>query len=734
MYSNIFDRLSVLSLFLIVTLLPFFFLPFTNIPVVISKGALLVVGLVLSVIFWGFARFFDGKINLPKSVFLLGGGGIILVFFLSALFVKVSQVSFFGTMFDIGSFWFIFSGFLLMLMFSISFRSQKSARVVLFGAILSSAFVVIFQIAHLFMPEILSLGVLTSNTDSILGSWNELALFAGFSSLISLLVTEFFSTTRIEKWILQTLIILSMFLIAAVNFSLVWGLLGISALVIFVYKISISVSFAQEKIVEDISNVATEESSHDDARSVLGAKKVHFPIFSFAIIIISLLFFMFGQSIGGILPNSLGLSNNEISPSLGTTMEVTRSVLKDNLLFGIGPNKFSEAWAMYKPLAINATINGNSFWDVSFNSGSGLLPTLVSTTGYAGILAWLIFLVLFVVSGVKSIFSSIKNGTNWETMAFFVLSFYLFISSFFYSVGPVIFLLALAFAGIFAGLSASNNENGEISLLFLHDHRKSFFSMLFIVLIIIISTAVSFKYIGRLASVSYFRQALAATTVPEAITSINKALSLFQNDLYLRTYSQIYLLKLNSLAQNKEESLSDAEKADLQASLDQTISGAQGAIIYNPKNYINYQALGSLYQSLASFGVKDAYSRAVEAYSTASTLNPNNPGIKLSMAVVSFADKKIPEAKNYAKDALALKPDYVDAWIMLSQIAKSESDNANALSYAETALSIFPTNTDLIRYVNSIKNSSSSSTVVPPLPTLSSDTVSKIKNIPVKKK
>ena len=73
MLSNILDRISFYSLFLVAVLLPVFFLPFTKIPVDISKGLLLVIGLSVSIIFWTAARFSDGKIVLPKSWLLVSG-------------------------------------------------------------------------------------------------------------------------------------------------------------------------------------------------------------------------------------------------------------------------------------------------------------------------------------------------------------------------------------------------------------------------------------------------------------------------------------------------------------------------------------------------------------------------------------------------------------------------------------------------------------------------------------
>src|SRR3989338_4252654 len=166
MKTNIFDRLSFLSLFFVVVLLPLFFLPFANIPVETSKGLLLVAGLALCIVFWTISRLIDGKIVFPKSWLLLAGFGIVLVFFISA--------------------------FILMLMSAVIFQTGQRAKIVLLGTILSSTIVLIFQSTHLFFPEVTTLGVLASVTENLIGSWNALGLFAGFSGLLFLLVIEFF--------------------------------------------------------------------------------------------------------------------------------------------------------------------------------------------------------------------------------------------------------------------------------------------------------------------------------------------------------------------------------------------------------------------------------------------------------------------------------------------------------------------------------------------------------------
>ena len=695
MLSNILDRISFWALFCVIVLLPIFFLPFTKIPIETAKGFLLVIGLAISIIFWTAARFSDGKIVLPRSSILVSGFGIAIAFLLSALFSPVARVSFFGTMFDFGTFHSILAGFLLMFICGVTLRDLKKIKIVLLGFVLSSLFLILFQIFHIFLPNLLSLGILAGKTSNILGSWNTLGLFAGLFTITSLFIIEFFRISKLNKLLLSISILFSIFLIAITNFSLIWIILGSFTLLIFIFKISLT----------SVPHTAE------------GGKRV-FPILSFLIVMISLLFFITGPSIGQFLPNHFNISNTEVRPSFGTTMTIAKSVLSKNPVLGAGPNRFSEMWDMYKPEVINSTY----LWNSSFNQGSGLIPTFAITTGALGIIAWIIFLVLIVLNGFKSFFSSIKKGVSegFILAFFFVLSLYLFTVSFFYPAGIVVFFLALAFLGIFIGLYANSREKGEITISFLEDPRKSFFSILFLVFIILVSATAGFIYVERFISIVYFQKTISAQTVPLAELNINKAVSLYSNDFYLRTYSQVYVVKMNSLI-NKGSSLTEADKNDLKDSIEQSTGAAKLATIYDKTNYINFSTLGSTYELVAPLGVTDAYNNAVDAYKTASALNPLNPSLKLSLAHVYLLEGKTQEAKDYANQALTLKGDYVDALVVLSQIAKSEGNTTDALSYAQAALSLLPQNTTLSQYVNSLKNFN----IVPNTPVTTEKTTNK---------
>ena len=628
MSSNIFDRLSFLSLLLIVTLLPIFCLPFTSIPIEISKGLILVLGLAACAVLWAIGRFVEGKILIPKSYLLLSGFVIVVISLLSTLLSANPNISLFGVMLDTGSFWFVFAGFMLMLLVALNVRSEKQAHILLWGMIFSSALLLVFQGLHLFMPQELSLGILSGKMGNLFGSWNSLGLFSGFSALMYLLLVEFFPTSGIGKVLLRLFILLALFMTAAVNFSLAWILLGALSLIIFVYKASVSFHKKEE-----------------DAEGRI------FPTTSFAVVIISLLFLTSGPLVGSFIPKLLDISNTEIGPSLPVTFSITKSVVAEEPLLGIGPNRFSEAWAKYKPQSINNT----PFWNVEFSSGSGFIPTLMATTGILGILSWAVFLVLFLLAGWRSVFSSLKKSVNWQIMAVFVLSLYLMVTLFFYSAGAVIALLFLAFTGIFIGLSASNQDQ-EITLTFLNDHRKSFVSILALIILAIFSIAVAFRYIERFTSVSHLRSALGASDVSEAETDIGKAIALNYNDLYLRTYSQVYLIKLNSLV-TATTALSEEEKAELQRVFDQAVRSAELAAEYNPSNYQNFRLLGLVYETAGTLNVKEAYAKAAAAYKNAARLNPLNPALQIDMARASAGQNKLGEALTYAEAALALAPD-----------------------------------------------------------------------------
>ena len=675
MWSNILDRISFWSLFLVVVLLPLFFFPFLDIPIEIGKGFLLIIGLAVSVIAYLGARFADGKLVIAKSPIFLGGLGVVVATFLSAFFSSSVKLALFGVMLDTGTALFILALFLLMFMSAVLLKDHNKAKQVIFGSLISFTLVFLFQILRFLAPEFFSWGALGSKTENIFGSWNSLGILAGLSLLASVFVIEFFNLKKKGKIIMILISLLSLFFVMAVNFPLSWKVIGVFAMLMFVYKVSIH-----------------SKKDHD-------SNKFQFPSFAFGVVMISLLFFMSGQFIGVALPRALNITSIEVGPSFESTLSVGKASLAKDPIFGIGPNKFSEIWSLYKP----ETINSTQFWDTVFGVGTGLVPTLALTTGILGILAWLAFIIMLLYFSVKILFSENKEGARWEIPFFIFCALFLLTFSVLYSVSNAVFLLVFAYIGIAIGMAYHyNKEKGEIEVSFLGDPRKSFFAILTLILIMVFAAGATFKYVEKFASVSYFRNALSANELPKAESAIAQAVSLYPNDLYLRTFAQVQLLKLNSIVA-KGDKMTEQDQADILDSFRRAQAAAQTAIEYDPNNYINYRALATVYSNVAPLGVEGAVAGATESLDKAIAINPLNPGLHLAKSQVYLTANQLKDAKVSATKALELKADYIDALIFLSQISKREGSNTEALKYAEQALSLSPKNQDLIDYVASFK-------------------------------
>ena len=686
MLSNTLDKISFWCLFLVVILLPVFFLPFIKIPVETSKGLLFVLGLSLSLIFWTAARFSDGKIVLPKTPFFFTSLFVIVAFLLSALFSPVKSIAFFGTMLDNGSFYFILGAFLLMFMSSIVFNDLSKVKKVLKGFFVSGVLLLFFQGLRLFMPKILSFGILNLKTENVLGSWNAFGLFAGLILLTSLFILEFFNLKKLHKIFLIVSYVLALFATILVNFSVIWAILGIFALIIFVYKASLMSTTKQE---------------------VLEENKENFPALTFVTVLLSIMFFISGQFIGNFLPEKLNALNTEIRPSFVSTTQVLKSALVQDPVLGFGLNRFGDAWALYKPDVVNMSL----LWDAYFDNGVGTLFSFAVTTGILGIISLLAFILHFIWIGFSSVFKNYKKK-EIEKYLFLIFLFilYLLTSAMFYAIGMVLFLLCFIFIGIFIGLYSHSKNKGTIVFSFLNDPRKSFFSILVLVALAVLTFSVTFKYTEKFISLFYYHMSLSAKDINKSEIYINKALNLHKNDFYYRIYSQIYSAKVSGLL-NKTE-LSDLEKNVLKQSFDNSLNGLRNAILVNPNNYLNHRFLGDFYRDAGSLGVDGSFDQSIISYNNALNLNPRNPGLKLDIANVYYRKKEFISAKQYAEEALVLKPNFTEALLFLSSMHKELNQKNEALFYAERALSLDPNNIYLMQYLDSVKKDNNTLPVV----------------------
>lgn len=678
--KGIFDKIARNILLVTVGLLPLFFIPGLGIGVEISKTYLLAFGVAFGFIFWIIGRLVDGTLSVPKNLFVVSSTVLVFVFFLSALFSPAPSVSFGGQSFEIGTFasMLLFVGFFILA--TVVFRNAKHVTMVYLALFVGFMVSSLFQLLYLFLgSKYLALGTFFNSTSNLIGKWNDYAIFVGLIALLGLLTIELFQLNKIQKIIITAILVVSTFFLALINFISVWIVLGVFALVVFIYTLS-------------VRRLGEGEN----------ALKV-FPFPSFIAVVVCLLFILGNTLVGGFLSSKFGIFQTEVRPSLSSTAQVVKASMWKHPILGEGPNRFSEAWSLYHAQDVNNSL----FWDTNFTSGFGLIPSFVVTTGALGILSWLVFIVLFVWFGVR--YALRFNGervVNYSLVSTFVLSLYLWIFAIIYNPGVVPFALAFGFSGMMIGLAIAKGYIDEFQISFLKDPRHSFFSILALVVVLIALIGGVYVVIEKLAGTIAYARSSQVPNTPDGMDladlRLSKAITLDANDSYYRNLALLSMVKLNTLI-NKQDVSKETLKTQFQALFGRATAAAQAAINLDRTNAQNWITIGQVYQAVVPLSIPGAYENAKQAYQEAQKRSPLNPGIELILARLDVDKKDTTGARAHIEQALKLKPNYTEAVFLLSQIEVSEGNIDKAITRVENAATLDPNNGNLFFQLGLLK-------------------------------
>ena len=107
----------------------------------------------------------------------------------------------------------------------------------------------------------------------------------------------------------------------------------------------------------------------------------------------------------------------------------------------------------------------------------------------------------------------------------------------------------------------------------------------------------------------------------------------------------------------------------------QAEQSANAAVAWDTTNANNWLTLSQVYQLVASGNNADAYNNGKKAAAEAHTRNPNNPVFFLNDAQLALTQQgNTQSALDSIAKALALKGDYLDAYVMRGQIQKAGGD------------------------------------------------------------
>ncbi|MDP6249733.1 MAG: tetratricopeptide repeat protein [Candidatus Pacebacteria bacterium] len=676
------ENLALYFIIGVMFLLPIFFIPSLSIPFSFTKSILIFVSILVAFFLFLISRLKRGQVALPTNAIALVAWGLPLAYLISAIFSGNSAVSYLGQGFEIDTFGFIAIMVLMLSLVPLLLKTRELIFRIHIALLLSLVLLAIFQgLRLIFGADFLSFGIFTSSTANLLGKWNDLGIFLGLTSVLSLITLEGLPLNKLSKIILYVILAISLVFLSAVNFLPVWIIVGLFALGLFVYGLS------KGKFKTPVKNNKTFKDKPETSKAFIP---------SLIILIVSIVFIAGGSTVSGYTSSFFKTSQIEARPSWQSTIDITKKTYNENFLFGSGPNTFMNQWALHKPQSINNTL----FWNIDFSSGIGLVPTSFTTTGLWGGIAWIAFFVFFLYSGFRNlVVSAVEDRASYYlSLSMFLGSLYLWIFTVIYIPNVVIVTLAFLLTGMYiASLRYRSGAQIDKEINFAAYPRIGFISIMMLTVLIIISGVSLYMIGGQYASAILFQKSLVAANVNGDINaaedSINSAINLGNNDAYYRFAAEIDLAKINQVLADQDRNI-DERRAEFQSILASAISNVQGAIAINNNNYQNWSMLGRVYGSVVPLGVDGAYESARRSYEQAISLNPNNPALYLALARLELArdSNNIEEAKQFIGAALEKKNNYTEAIFLLSQLQIQEGNIESAITSVEAAVIIEPNN------------------------------------------
>ena len=720
--NDLWGKIAKASLYLLVFLVPLFFLSLTVNPLQISKQILAVVLVLTAFICYLIRSINTRRLVYPKSWLSLAVLIVLAAVGISAVFSQAPWAGLFGDFLQPDTFLAFSVYALTFFLTAIFFRKEDLAKIGLcfFAGLLPA---LIFGGLQIFGKFILPWDFSRQTGFNSVGtpfSWGVFLVF-GLTMLVAALTS--LRLTKPSKIILSLTAFLTIAVLIILNFQLLW--IGL-ALVMFLLA---AVKFA-----------AREEMS--------------LPL---VIIIISLFFILINQN----LP-SLVVLPGEVRPDFPSTLSVLNKVLiGKQVLFGSGPATFSFDYSRFRPVELNQT----AFWSMRFQQGFSFLFTLPATLGMAGALAFLFLLFSFIRRGLRVSkekgFLAIVAGLSFLIICLFVYPAF-FVQLFF----------------VFLGLGLLTLESTEsLGMEFYSGSKwqRARGLAIFLAAILLLTFVLFAFYLAgqKYAAAIYYKNGL-----------FEKAARLdSQSDQYLRTLSQTLLLKSNKITEvsqfqniivsalnsgrravelNSMDALNWSNLANIYENLiptkDADVFAAQNyrkAIEREPKNPQGFVDLARVLTASAdqsqekdvtwqeklnqaksalqeSIGLKADYApayflmaqiyiregnldKAIEKVEEIKRTNPGDAGLAFQLGILYYRNNQIEPAQSEFERTVALNENYSNARYFLGLIYDQKGQKQKAIAQFERIKALNPDNQEIKNILDNLKEGRAAlETVVPP--------------------
>ncbi len=678
--ATFFERVESILVYTTTLLVIIGFIPSNIIPFDSAKTVFISIGMILAFIAYMIGVVKTNSISLPK-------GPLAYTIYLSILSIIISSLntnnfskSFFGQGFE------LYSGaliiiFLLTILFSSKFFEGKNTRISTIYSVLTISYIItfIFQAIKIFGGEgFMTLGVFLTTTSSLLGRWVDFSIFSTVILLLSLFLIRFLGSSGVGKFLSILLFTISGIGVIVTNVTNSWVIIFLATLLFIISETIFSNKNSEIKktIFERIPKLAL-------------------------VLMIASVFAYFGHNkIGEAVYKVFKINSIEIGLPWQFTLDIGAGTIKESPLFGSGPNRFTYEFLKYKPSSINST----PFWGVEFKSGVGTIPTLFINQGLLGTVLWLVFLAYIIMLAVNIIRNDKSEGfKKFIIQSSLYITLSLWFINIIYSPSHAVVFITFLFTGILLSQLPKDNKFYSISDFKLGSGSLiKKVSALLPFVIILAFVFIGLNYIKKTIAIAYFQRGIAVVSGNQTKDNIdksekyfNKALKWDSYDVYYQALTELTNVKISIIIQDlvrKNTTPTKAEIDSLAALITQGIEFSKKAIAIDSTNYYNYTSMARVSESVSSLNVNGAYENARGAYTEAIKYNPYNPFLYLSIARLDALKGNFDVSKQNIQRALILKPDYLDAVYLLSQVQTQNREINNAIQSTKVAIQIDPNN------------------------------------------
>lgn len=693
-----FDTATTWALVLTGALAAIAFIPVTTIPFLYTKVSLLAIGALITLALFILARLTRGNIVVPPLP-LLGALWLVpLAYGVSTLFSGVNPaMAFFGRELEPDTLGFVILMALLASLTALALRRTQQYRT--FFLVLGAAFalVVLLQVVVFIVAKVAP--SIVAPTTNLIGSFPDLGMVVGLGVITTLLALRLLTLPSRVRTGLLVVGAVGLLLLGIVNSALIWILVALVSLGLFIEAIMKTRKSAVGD--DDLDGVAMLLADTDGETPGTESRSLVAPLVALAA---ALFFIIGGSTIGNALVASVGANVIDVRPSWQATFDVGSHTYASSPLFGSGPGTFGEQWLKFRDRGINETV----FWNIDFTSGIGAIPTAFVTTGILGALAWLAFIVLYFLIGLRTLLFRLPKDafTRFVALASFVGGAYVLALATFSVPGPVVLAIGFLFIGLFISSLRHASRAQEWGVVFSKNPRMGFAVVFVLTLLLLASILAAYVIVERyLASVSYAEgaQALLKGDLAKAEAATNRSILFAPSDRAYQLAAGIGISRMNQVASDNTLSPADAQQA-FQGALSSSIQAALTATQLGPNNYQNWAVLGNVYQTVVPLKIEGAYENAKTAYERAISLNPTSPSIPYILAQLEIAQGNAAAAEQQLINAINLKRDYTQAIFLLSQLEVQQGKAVEALQAAEAAAYFAPNDSVVLFQVGILRS------------------------------